>query len=32
MPLEELGFMLAIWLAWAGQLAHMALLTERDDE
>ena len=32
MPLEELGLMFCVWLAWAGQLAHMALLSEREDE
>jgi len=31
MPLEELGFMLAIWLMSAWQLAQMALLAERED-
>lgn len=32
MPLEEFGIMFCVWLAWAGQLAHMALLREREEE
>jgi hypothetical protein len=32
MPVEEFGAMLLIWMAWAGQLAYMALLREREDE
>jgi len=32
MPLEQLGLILCVWIAWIGQLAHMTLLSEREDE
>jgi hypothetical protein len=32
MPLEELGVMLCVWLAWGAQLAQMALQSQREDE
>jgi hypothetical protein len=32
MPLEELGVMLCLWLAWGAQLAQMALQSQREDE
>jgi hypothetical protein len=32
MPLEEFGVMFCVWIAWAAQLAQMALQSQREDE